>query len=341
MSYQHRLSVRIARDEVTPLRASLTALAAACLLAACGSDVALPPSASGGLGSAASTGTTPPTSTLRATAGTLTTVGQTANDLGGTIASTPVPGMSPGATQGLGGAVTATGSTLTSVANALSNGVGQMGTIPDPVGATAAGLGPAISSTGGVIAGAAATVDALGTGNGSALSPITAPVANTLYTVANGVDAAGEILGNTAASPSVQQVTQPISGAITPLVVTLGQATQTVGTTTGIGTPVANALGQVGGALRNAGAKIVGTTPNQAGVNLGQLVSTIGATVTNAGGLVDPNAPNGALPIPGLIRSLGGSSSTPTAHQPVYHTAPNSPNPLGTLTSVIGTPPAR
>ncbi|OXH82928.1 hypothetical protein CA830_36050, partial [Burkholderia multivorans] len=65
---------------------------------------------------------------------------------------------------------------------------------------------------------------------------------------------------STLSSGAVQQVTQPISSAVTPLVITAGQITQQVGTTTGLGQPVSGLLGQVGGAISSAGTQVAGTS---------------------------------------------------------------------------------
>jgi hypothetical protein len=309
MFKSHRSFVRAGRT--TAWRAPLTAIAFACVLAACADDGTSLPASTGPSTNSNSGGGSQQTTNSQGTQGTVTTVGKTATDLGSTIAAATIPGVSPGVTQGLGNSVGATGSVIDSAANALASGLGQTGTISDPVGTTAAGLGSTVSSTSGVIAGAAAAVDALGTGNLSALSPVTTPTAGALYTVANGFNAAGQILGSQIASPAVQQVTQPVSGAITPLVITVGQTTQAVGTTTGLGAPAASLLGQIGGAVKAAGAQLSSTTsPNLLGGDLGQLVTSVGNTVANAGGLVDPQAPNGVAPIPGLITSLVGSSNT-------------------------------
>ncbi|HEX7935237.1 MAG TPA: hypothetical protein VF573_19465, partial [Paraburkholderia sp.] len=66
------------------------------------------------------------------------------------------------------------------------------------------------------------------------------------------------------------------------------------------------------------------------GVDVGALAGSLGNTVTNAGGLVNPNGPNGAQPIPGLITSLVGSTNLG-----VINGAPSTNNPLGPLQSTL------
>lgn len=329
MSHSHRPFARYA----APRCASAIALAVACMLAGCGSDGTSIPT------TATTTGVTPPpsppgTQTTASTAGTVTTVGKTVSDLGGAIAALPLPGLSPGVTQGAGGTVSALGTVIDHAADALSDGLGQIGASANPVGTTLTGLGSTVSATSGVAAGVAKTVDALGSGSLSALSPVTAPLAGALYTAANGINAGGMILANTMSSSAVQQVTQPLSNAITPLVVTLGQTTQTVGAATGLGQPLAAALAQIGGALQAAGTTVGGTASHPVVGDGGQLVSSLGATVTNAGGLVNRNGPNGAAPIPGLITSLVGSSNTAVASGGANSGASTSP--LGGLGSLLG-----
>lgn len=308
---QTRSIVAAARTNATTLRAPLTAFAVAYLLSACGgSELSAPPAANAGGSVTPQPQPDPtPTPTAAATSGALTTLGATATDLGNTISSTAIPGVSPALSQGVGGTVAATGGVLDAAANAVSSGLGQIGSTPDPVGTTVAGMGSTIGATGAVVAGVASTVNALGQGPLSPLAPVTTPIAGGLTTAANGISAGGQVLGNTLASSAVQQVTQPLSSAVTPLVITLGQQTQSVGTTTGAGQPVSGLLGQIGGAVQSAGAQVAGTSGNPLAADVGHLVSGVGTTITNAGGLVNPNGPNGAAPIPGLITSLVGSTT--------------------------------
>lgn len=341
MSKQQAKSiVNAARTHATTLRAPLTAFAVAYLLSACGgSELTAPPAASAGGAVTPQPQPDPtPTPTTAATSGALTTLGSTATDLGGAVSSATVPGVNPAVSQGVGGTVAATGAVLDAAANDLSSGLGQIGSTSDPVGATVARTGSTVASTSGVVAGVASTINALGTGPLAPLAPITTPLAGALDTAANGISAGGQVLGNALSSSAVQQVTQPLSSAITPLVVTLGQQTQTVGTTTGIGQPVSGLLGQIGGAVQSAGAQVAGTSSNPLAADVGHLVSSVGNTVTNAGGLVNPNGPNGAAPIPGLITSLVGSSTTTVQPGPSSGSGSSSGagGPLSSLTGLLG-----
>lgn len=337
MSDRRRRPIPLFPTPVPALRVPIAAIVAACALAACGSDgVSVPSGISGNSNGGDVTPHNPPTPTKTAsTTGAITTVGKTAADLGGTISSQSLPGVSPGVTAGLGSTVAAVGPVLDSAADALSDGLGQTGTNPNPVGTTAAGLGAPVSATSGVVAGVAKTVDALGTGNLAPLSPATSQVAGALYTAANGLQAGGMILGNTLSSAPVQQVTQPVSSAIAPLVITLGQTTQAIGTTTGLGQPVSAGLAQVGSALQGSASTIGGSSSQPVAGDLGQLVSSLGNTVTNAGGLVNPNGPNGAAPIPGLITSLAGSSNTSVAAGSTG-SGSGGANPLSSITGLLG-----
>lgn len=333
---QQRMIIEAARTSPTTLRAPLTAFAVAYLLSACGgSELTAPPAAAAG-GTVTPTPSPNPTPTTNATSGAVTTLGSTARDLGGTISSTTVPGVDPAVTQGVGGTVSATGDVLDAAANALSSGLGQTGSTANPVGTTAAGLGSTVSATSGVVASAAVTVRALGSGPLAPLAPVTTPLAGALDTAANGVSAGGQVLATTLASSAVQQVTQPLSSAVTPLVVTLGQQTQNIGTTTGLGPSASGLLGQVGGAVQSAGAQVASTSSNPLAADVGHLVESLGNTVTNAGGLVNPNGPNGAAPIPGLITSLVGSSTMTVQGGPPSSGA-SAGGPLSSLTGALGT----
>ncbi|RAB23420.1 hypothetical protein DN511_30320, partial [Burkholderia multivorans] len=101
-------------------------------------------------------------------------------------------------------------------------------------------------------------VGALGAGPLSPLAPIAAPMAGLIETVASGIASAGTKIGASLSSAPVQQATQSISSAITPLVMTTGHLTQQVGTASGLGRPVAGLLGQVGGPIASAGWKVSG-----------------------------------------------------------------------------------
>ncbi|WP_404990062.1 collagen-like triple helix repeat-containing protein, partial [Burkholderia cenocepacia] len=86
--------------------------------------------------------------------------------------------------------------------------------------------------------------------------------------------------------------------------------------------------------MSSAGKQVGGTSSQPLVGDVGQLVTAVGNTVTNAGGLVNPNGPNGAAPIPGLITSLvGGSTATV---QNGSSSGSGSTNPLGGLLSGLG-----
>src|SRR5579859_4300732 len=228
MSSQRFFTLHAACTTVSSLRAPLIAVAVAGLLAACGGNgVTAPPSVAAG-GSSSGGGSTsggPTPSTSSGTTGVATAAAQTTSDLGDTIASQTIPGLSPQVTQGLGNAVSSTSGTLNSLANAVSGGVEQIGTTSNPVGTTVAGLGSVVSSTSGVVQGLSTAVGGLGTGNLAPLSPLTTPLATVLSTTAGALNAGGVTLGNSLASAPVQQITQPISTAITPIVQTVGLVT--------------------------------------------------------------------------------------------------------------------
>ncbi len=73
--------------------------------------------------------------------------------------------------------------------------------------------------------------------------------------------------------------------------------------------------------------------------------------MTNAGGLVNPNGPNGANPIPGLITSLVGSTNVAVVNGPPANGSPFGPlqntlaslglgnNPLGSVSTLLGGTP--
>ncbi|KAB0632383.1 hypothetical protein F7R13_35445, partial [Burkholderia territorii] len=217
---------------------------------------------------------------------------------------------------------------------------------PNPVGTTVAGLGEVVGATANPVEGLAQTIRALGSGPLAPLAPVTTPVGAVLDTVAGGLGAAGNTVGATLASGAVQQVTQPLSSAVTPLVITAGQATQQIGATTGLGQPVAGLLGQVGTALATTGSRMGSVSSQPAVGAVGAVVGALGNTVTNAGGLVNYNGPNGVAPIPGMIVSLAGASVATVQNGPSSGSSASGPlggvlsglgsTPLGSLTGALG-----
>ncbi len=262
-------------------------------------------------------------------------------DAGTSLGGVSLPGVGKSVTAGPGATITGVGSIIRDSANAVSAGIGQIGITPDPVGKTVTGLGTVVSSTGNPVLGLAETVKALGAGPLSPLAPITTPVGGLLDTVAQGLQSAGATVGSTVSSGPVQQATQLAGSAITPLVTTAGSLTQQVGTATGLGQPVAGLLGQVGGAITSAGTKVSAASSQPVVGDLGQLVRAVGNTVTNAGGLVNPNGANGAVPISGLVTSVvGGIPATvhngPGTGTSGGATSGGTSNPLAPVTSLVG-----
>jgi hypothetical protein len=88
------------------------------------------------------------------------------------------------------------------------------------------------------------------------------------------------------------------------------------------------------------------------GADVGTLVGSLGNTVTNAGGLVNPNGANGYAPIPGLIVSLVGGSQALVRPGPppasggllaplngVLSSLGLGSSPLGSVTTLLGSTP--
>ncbi|WP_366919210.1 collagen-like triple helix repeat-containing protein [Burkholderia seminalis] len=262
-------------------------------------------------------------------------------DAGTTLAGVTLPGVSRGVTAGPADTVTGVGTIINRTSNVVSAGLGQIGIVPNPVGTTVAGLGDIVASTSNPVSGLSETVKALGTGPLSPLSPLTTPVGGLLDTVSSGLSKGGATLGAALSSGPVQQATQTISTAITPLVTTAGQLTQQVGTATGLGQPVAGLLGQVGAAITSAGWKVSAASSQPLVGGVGTLVRAVGNTVTNVGGLVNPAGANGAVPISGLVTSVVGGISATVHDGPATGAGGGTPlgglaNPLAPVTSLVG-----
>ncbi len=261
---------------------------------------------------------------------------------GATLGDVTLPGVGKAATAGPADTVTGVGTIIRDTTNAVSNGIGQIGFTPNPVGGTVAGLGTLVGSTGNPVNGLSETVKALGAGPLSPLAPFATPVGGLLDTVAGGLKSGGAMLGSALSSGPVQQATQAISTAITPVVTTAGQLTQQVGTATGLGQPVAGLLGQVGGAITSAEWQVTSTSPQPIVGAAGSLVRAVGNTVTNAGGLVNPSGANGAAPIAGLVTSVVGGIPATVHNGSATSTSGGGSslgglsNPLAPVTSLVG-----
>ncbi|VVD75790.1 hemagglutinin [Pandoraea communis] len=69
--------------------------------------------------------------------------------IGNQVSGTTIPGVSPQATQGFGGALTQTGNAVTDLGTGIGNGLGQLGKSgTDPVGITLASMGGVVSDLG-------------------------------------------------------------------------------------------------------------------------------------------------------------------------------------------------
>ncbi|HDR8861349.1 TPA: collagen-like triple helix repeat-containing protein [Burkholderia territorii] len=341
----------------TRIVTSAALFAAAGTLAACGgTDVAAPASAAAASTSGTSvSGNTPGSNTsdggwgtsgTPGTPGVVSTAGALAVGVGSTVSAMSLPVLGNTVTRSAGDAIASISTISRAAADALSDGLGKTGSTPNPVGTTVAGLGEVVGVTANPVEGLAQTIRALGSGPLAPLAPVTTPVGAALDTVAGGLGAAGNTLGATLASGAVQQVTQPLSSAVTPLVITAGQTTQQIGATTGLGQPVAGLLGQVGTALATTGSRMGSVSSQPAVGAVGAVVGALGNTVTNAGGLVNYNGPNGVAPIPGMIVSLAGASVATVQNGPSSGSSASGPlggvlsglgsTPLGSLTGALG-----
>lgn len=297
---------------------SLSVLAAACALtlalAGCGSDgTSMGNTPATGAAAPSTTSTTPATTTTSDT-GVATEIGKTTTDLGNVIANTPLPlGVSPQVSQGLGATVASTGDIVSDLGTGIGNGLGKIGSSSDPVGITVSSLGYVVTDAGGAVVGVGTVIGGLGNGGPlGALSPLTSPLAGAVGLVGTTIESGGQTLGATLSSGPVQQVTQQLSTAITPIVVTLGNGTQTIGSASGLGAPTDTLLQTLGSAISQGGKTVSGSTNNIVVADVGNVVSSLGNTVAGTGSVLDHNGINGAAPIAGLFANLGNVSTAPT-----------------------------
>ena len=189
----------------------------------------------------------------------VTQTGKTVSDLGTTIGTASVPIIGGTAAQkDLGTTVTSAGNTVQVLGNGISNGLGKIGSTPDPVGTTVQSSGDVVRSAGVTVGSAGQTVSDLGAAGSplAPLNPVTSPVGSGVSALGQVMQGAGGLVTIGTSSGPVQQITQQTSNAIVPLSSQVAQGTQQAGGATMLGGPLAGALNTVGSGLQSGGAQV-------------------------------------------------------------------------------------
>lgn len=308
---------------INKISSSSLILAGVIALTGCASGSGSMSSGGGGGGGDGSTTTaTPLARVIDQNANIVSATGTAVSDIGTTVGSLDLPLVSAQTTNDLGNVVSNAGGIVTTLGDGLGDGLGQMGLIENPVGTTVNIVDNVVAQTGVTVRSAGTLVTNLGTGQLSALAPVTTPVGGLVDKVGEVVVDLSTKLPGVLESTPIEQITQSLSSGIVPLTSTVTSLTHQVGGATGLGEPVNNLLGTVGGTVAGLGHNISASdTPV---VNsLGRVVTATGNTVSMLGILLNPEEGQGTdvglgsllAPVSGLlggglgdIGGIGGDS---------------------------------
>ncbi|WP_293778394.1 collagen-like triple helix repeat-containing protein [uncultured Oxalicibacterium sp.] len=235
----------------------------------------------------------------------VTATGGAISALGATVENANV-GIVPAQTQSdLARVVDDTDGVVQTLGQGVSDGLGQIGNVQNPLGVTVANTGNVVERVGQTTQDTGTLVANTGGGPLSPLAPVTQPVGGLVNQVGVGVSNASPTLTNALSSGPVEQVTQTGSNVITPLTARATTLTQQVGNATGLDEPVDGMLGRVGGGLDSVGQSLTGGS--ELGTGLGTVVSSAGQTVSSAGVILhDRQGTGGSNLISGLTNTVGG-----------------------------------
>lgn len=302
-----------------PVQHSMTLLAAACvaaiaLLAGCssgGGGSGANPQPSGGNSDtpvtrppAAAADTTPTAKGAEGTGNTVTAAGNAVSQMGEQVQEAPLPLLPAQARYGAGGLLVNGGEAVGALGAGVSNGLGQMGSVDNPVGVTVSSTGNVVQEVAEVVISAGQLVQGLGTGKLSPLAPVTSPLGTAVEKVGSGLGRGGARLSGALSEGPVAQVTDSASKVIVPLTSKATDGTQTLGAATHLGEPANGLLYKVGNTVATGGSML---SNSQAPVvaPLGGVVTETGRTVAAAGALLHGSGDGkGANPLGGVLSNL-------------------------------------
>ncbi|UIF89543.1 collagen-like triple helix repeat-containing protein [Cupriavidus sp. UYPR2.512] len=302
-----------------PSQHSITSLAAAgvaaiaLLMAGCSSggsgSGANPRPSSGNIdtpvtpGPSASGETTPTAKVTEGTGNTVVATGNAISEIGKTIQDAPLPLLPTQAREGAGDVVIKTGRAVGSLGAGVRDGLGQIGSVDNPVGVTVASTSNVVHDVGEALISGGDLVRGLGTEKLAPLSPVTTPVGGLVRHVGIAVhDSSGKLHSVLSEGP-VAQVTNSVSKVIVPLTSKVTDGTQTLGAGTHLGEPANGLLYKVGNTVA-AGGSMISNTHAPVVSPLGGVVTEAGKTVAAAGGLLNGQDHGGGNPLGGLLNNL-------------------------------------
>ncbi|MGN5480346.1 collagen-like triple helix repeat-containing protein [Cupriavidus basilensis] len=210
--------------------------------------------------------------------------------------------MPADARYGAGGVVVNAGETVGALGAGVRDGLGQMGSVHDPVGVTVASTGNVVQKAGDTVTSAGELVSGLGTEKLSPLAPLTTPVGGAVQKLGMAVSHGGDKLGDALSTGPVAQLTGTTSKVIVPL------TTKLTGHHAGGGR--GDPPGRAGGRLAvkvgytvAAGGGLLAHSHAPGVSGLGGVFTETGKTVAAAGGLLHGDSYGGS-PLGGLLNNV-------------------------------------
>lgn len=247
---------------------------------------------------------------VRETGNTVSDLGQTVTTLGNVVEQVTAPAVGRASGSALGDVVDNAGGAVNSLGAAVSNGLGRLGSIDNPLGVTAAGMGNVVDDAGRTVSSVGDVVTGLGNNAAtSALRPVTSVAGQVVDRVGETVSRVGNVWETQVDTGALGRVLQGTSQAVDRVVDAGVGTTQAVGSATGLGAPLANGViapiaqtvDQIGNGLTSASGSLPG------GQGLGEILHNTSATLTGVGMAVNApstNPPSSVSPVEQVGQSL-------------------------------------
>ncbi|QUN26184.1 collagen-like triple helix repeat-containing protein [Cupriavidus sp. KK10] len=254
-------------------------------------------------GPSASGETTPTAKVTEGAGNTVVATGNAISEVGKSIQEAPLPLLPTKAREGAGDVVINAGRAVGSLGAGVRDGLGQMGSVDNPVGVTVASTSNVVHDVGETLISGGDLVYGLGTEKLAPLAPVTEPVGGLVRHVGIAVhDSSGKVHSVLSEGP-VAQVTNSVSKVIVPLTSKVTDGTQTLGAVTHLGDPANGLLYKVGNTAA-AGGSMISNSHAPVVSPLGGVVTEAGKTVAAAGALLNGNGQGGGNPLGGLLNNL-------------------------------------
>jgi len=254
-------------------------------------------------GPSASGETTPTAKVTEGAGNSVVATGNAISDIGKSIQEAPLPLLPTKAREGAGDVVINAGRAVGSLGAGVRDGLGQIGSVDNPVGVTVASTSNVVHDVGETLISGGDLVYGLGTEKLAPLAPVTEPVGGLVRHVGIAVhDSSGKVHSVLSEGP-VAQVTNSVSKVIVPLTSKVTDGTQTLGAVTHLGDPANGLLYKVGNTAA-AGGSMISNSHAPVVSPLGGVVTEAGKTVAAAGALLNGNGQGGGNPLGGVVNNL-------------------------------------